>query len=185
MPSKITTIKRVRVMGDFMMFGIFICLLIIFLHAYINGWQNGNYQTIVDINSRNEAHVELIILLFILGPLFRLTTLWSFLDWKSTWRARDHIRFEQYYFESEPQKPKKKPEETILMRCSGCGEMFGVTNVSEEMRIECPHCKKSGVVKIPAGRGKPPRTIPVSEGIVDDQDDDQADSPRVRIIKNI
>ena len=165
------------------MFGIFICLLIIFLHAYYSGVTGGAYQTLVDINSKNEAHIELALLLGILTPIFILTVLWSFLDWKSTWKARDHIRFEQYYF--EPERTPKKRNDTILMRCSGCQEMFGITGVEHEMRIECPSCHKSGTVKLPPSRRE--ASEPGRE-LLDDHiepDGDTSDSPRVRIIKTI
>ena len=186
MPSKITTIKRLRVLGDFMMFGIYICLLIIFLHAYINGVYNGNYTTMVDINSKNEAHVEFFVLIVILLPIFILTIIWSFLDWKATWRARDQIRFSQYYFEPERNRPPERELDTILMRCSACNEVFGLTSVEDNMHIECPHCGKSGNVKIPPSYRRPPPGPP--RGYTSDydrDDDDRSGSPQVRIIKDI
>jgi phage FluMu protein Com len=190
MPSKITTIKRIRVLGDFMMFGIFVCLLIIFLHAYINGMLNGNYTTIVDINSQNEAHVEFILLLVILMPVFIMTTIWSFLDWKATWKARDNVRLSQYYFEPESITPRNV--ETILMRCSACHEMFGVTAVEDNMKIECPHCRKVGRIKLPSKKSGKSAVDTKMHGRIkyDDagrrhSDDDTGKGPKVRIIKDI
>ena len=190
MPSKITTIKRIRVLGDFMMFGIFVCLMIIFLHAWLNGILNGDYTTLVDINSRSEAHVEFFILLVVLLPVFIMTVVWSFLDWKATWRARDQIRFNQYFF--EPDEPAPRTMETILMRCSGCHEVFGVTAVENQMNIECPHCGRAGLVKLPdsflkksptpagpTGARAAPRDY-TARG-----DFDSTEGPQVRIIKDI
>jgi DNA-directed RNA polymerase subunit RPC12/RpoP len=192
MPSKITTIKRIRVLGDFMMFGIFICLMIIFLNAYLNGLSNDNFTTLVDINSKNEAHVEFIILIVVLLPIFFMTTLWSFLDWKATWRARDAIRFQQYFMETE--SPRRKEIDTILMKCSACQGVFGVTAADNEMNIECPHCGKVGYMKLPSThktKKRPGRGGADSDDIGDDRtytlddDDDSGSSPRVRIIKDI
>lgn len=189
MPNKITTIKRIRVLGDFMMFGIFICLLIIFLNAYLNGVFNGTYQTMVDINSKNEAHIEMFILIVVLFPIFIMTTLWSFLDWKATWKARDNIRFQQYFFETD--NSRTAISETLLMRCSACNEMFGVTGVENEMTIECPHCNKTGMVKLPPASkrgdfGKP-RAPEYRPGPAPDSGEGTGDSSelQVRIIKSI
>ncbi|UCH88246.1 MAG: hypothetical protein JSV49_08245 [Thermoplasmata archaeon] len=190
MARKISTIKRIRVLGDFMMFGIFVCLLIIFLTAYFNGLNSDNYTTEVDINSKNEAHVEFIILIIILLPIFFLTTLWSFLDWKSTWKAREQIRFQDYYYEVEA--PPRRDVETILMKCSACKEVFGVTAVEDEMNIECPNCNKKGSIKVPPSYRRRSRDTP-SWGREDEIDfpghheDDysRGKSPKVRIIKDI
>lgn len=192
MPGKITTVKRIRVLGDFMMFGIFICLVIIFLHAYLNGVFNGNYTTMVDINSKNEAHVEFFLLIVILLPLFIMTTIWSFLDWKATWRARDQIRFQQYYLEPEMDRQPKKELDTILMKCSACHEVFGLTSVENDMHIECPHCNKVGFVKVPQSyerrpAGRPPKreTARDRPRMQDDFDSESRGGPQVRIIKDI
>jgi DNA-directed RNA polymerase subunit RPC12/RpoP len=172
------------------MFGIFVCLMIIFLHAWLNGILNGEFTTMVDINSRNEAHVEFFILIVVLLPIFIMTVVWSFLDWKATWRARDQIRFNQYFF--EPDEPAPRTMETILMRCSGCHEVFGVTAVENQMNIECPHCGRSGMVKLPDSfLKKSPQYAAGSPGSAPardyspGEDFDSSDGPQVRIIKDI
>jgi len=165
-------------------------MLIIFLHAWLNGIFNGDFTTIVDINSRNEAHLEFFILLIVLMPIFIMTIVWSFLDWKATWKARDQIRFQQYYF--EPDEPSPRTMETILMKCSGCTEVFGVTAVEDQMNIECPHCGRSGMVKLPESflksRTVDRGAVAPGGGTVTSRrraDYDTSDGPQVRIIKDI
>jgi DNA-directed RNA polymerase subunit RPC12/RpoP len=118
-----------------------------------------------------------------------MTTIWSFLDWKATWRARDSIRFSQYFF--EPEIPQKKLE-TILMKCSACAGVFGVTAIENEMKIECPHCGKSGLVKMPKrpSGGSPDRLDDARRDRPDRPDRQSTrrgreEEPYVRIIKDI
>lgn len=189
MTSKISTVKRLRVVGDILMFSMFICLLYVFLHAYVNGLNDDDFTTTVDINSKNEAHVEFFILIVVLLPIFFLTTIWSFIDWKATWRARDNIRFEQYFV--EPERPRRHELETVLMKCSACNGTFGVTSVENEMTIECPHCNKVGLMKVPSSDRRRPSRNRNSREIYFDidrsyTDDDESDgAPKVRIIKDI
>ncbi len=87
MAGKIDTMKRLRVFGDFLMLGSFLMLLWLFVSAYLSN----SFSTTVHINNYGEAHVEMILMLFFLLPLFLLTTALSFLDWRQTWKAKGRI----------------------------------------------------------------------------------------------
>ena len=68
------------------------------------------------------------------------------------------------------------------LRCSGCSEIFGVTALENEMDIECPHCGKGGLVKLP-----PSKTRHTGSRVSGDKnfEGDGTDGPQVRIIKDI
>jgi len=156
--ATIQTVKRIRLLGDASMFGIFLVLLYVFINAY----RSGDYSTTISINSYGEAHVELVLLIFILFPIFIITLTASFLDWRSTWRARGMVHYNDYYLDnSDPTDPAARTVHTSLsiqddedplitqpLRCPGCGRGFSVKATEGPRNMRCPFCGVSGRVNI-------------------------------------
>ena len=84
MHGKIDKLKRLRVVGDFLMLGTFFMLVGVFLSAYLSN----DYRSTINVNYYGEAQIEMIVLLFILMPLSLATVILSFLDWKHTCKAK-------------------------------------------------------------------------------------------------
>lgn len=162
MAGKIDTMKRLRLFGDFLMLGSFLMLLWLFATAYLS-----NFTTTVYINNYGEAHVEMIIMVFFLLPLFLITTALSFLDWKQTWRARGRIAQETHITVEEPGAYRVFVEENLV--CSHCRNEFTVKGPDSGGMITCPRCGAQGWYT-------PRDTRQVSW-------DDRG--PKVKIIKNI
>lgn len=171
MQGKITTIKRIRLFGDALMFGMFICLFYILLTAYYNGVHKGEFSTIVNINSQGEAHVELILLSLIMLPVFILTLVLSFLDWKNTWNAKERITREYNYFEDEELEPDHK---SINIQCPRCKELFVIETDKPMSRTQCPYCGTIGNINLDKLRRE---SSP--------QPQSRFETPKIRIIKNI
>jgi hypothetical protein len=163
MAGKIDTMKRLRVFGDFLMLGSFLMLLWLFISAYMS---NG-FSTTVHINNYGEAHVEMIIMVFFLLPLFILTTALSFLDWKQTWKAKGRIAQEIHVKVDEPGQYSEFVEESLV--CPRCLSEFTIKGPRSGGHIMCPHCGEVGWYQ-------PQNAHRVS---YDDH------SPRVRILKDI
>ena len=137
MVKKIDTIKRLRLFGDFLMLGSFLLLLWLFISAYLNN----NFSTTVQINQYGEAHVEMILLVFFLLPLFILTTSLSFLDWRQTWKARSMVASQQYIL-SEPPGTYNNTQEEII--CPRCRNHFLVRVSNYGGIVTCPSCGLEG-----------------------------------------
>ena len=55
MQGKIDKLKRIRVVGDFLMLGTFFMLVGVFLSAYLSS----DYRSTINVNYIGEAHIEL------------------------------------------------------------------------------------------------------------------------------
>jgi predicted RNA-binding Zn-ribbon protein involved in translation (DUF1610 family) len=163
MVKKIDTIKRLRLFGDFLMLGSFLLLLWLFITAYLNR----DFSTTVQINRYGEAHVEMIILVFFLLPLFILTTSLSFLDWRQTWKAKQMVAANRNIIDYVPQSYNVHLEELI---CPRCRNHFIVRISDFGGVVTCPSCGLEGD-HVPDRSPKAPET--------------NGDKPGVRIIKNI
>jgi uncharacterized paraquat-inducible protein A len=162
MVKKIDTIKRLRLFGDFLMLGSFLLLLWLFISAYLNG----DFSTTVHINQYGEAHVEMILLVFFLLPLFILTTSLSFLDWRQTWKARSMVASQQYILSDVPRTYNNVHEEII---CPRCHNHFMVRTSKYGGIVTCPSCGLEG------------KHVPEDA----DSDGGNDGKPAVRIIKDI
>ncbi|MEE9150773.1 MAG: hypothetical protein V3U20_02950 [Thermoplasmata archaeon] len=111
MVGKIDTIKRLRLFGDFLMLGSFLLLLWLFLSAYLSS----EFNTTVHVNNYGEAHIEMIVLVFFLLPLFLFTTALSFIDWRQTWKARQKILSQKYLLTDAP-SPYQECAEPLVNR---------------------------------------------------------------------
>jgi uncharacterized paraquat-inducible protein A len=138
MVRKIDTIKRLRLVGDFLMLGAFLMLLWLFITAYLSN----NFSTTVHINDYGEAHVEMIILVFFLLPLFLFTTALSFLDWRQTWKAKKMVSSQKYLFVSAPVPHQDIPEDKLI--CPRCYDRFEARSNYFNGRITCPTCGLRG-----------------------------------------
>jgi hypothetical protein len=163
MVKKIDTIKRLRLFGDFLMLGSFLLLLWLFVTAYLNR----DFSTTVQINRYGEAHVEMIILVFFLLPLFILTTSLSFLDWRQTWKAKQMVAANRNFIDHSPQSYNVRLEELI---CPRCGNHFLVKISDFGGVVTCPSCGLEG-------DHVPDRAPSPQQG--------NGNGPEVRIIKNI
>lgn len=162
MVRKIDTIKRLRLMGDFLMLGAFLMLLWLFLTAYLSN----NFSTTVNINEYGEAHVEMIVLVFFLLPLFLFTTALSFLDWRQTWNARKKIMYQKYLLVDGPIPYQDFPKDILI--CPRCYDRFEAGINYSGGKITCPNCGLKGSYKL---------------NHVDIQGNN--DKPTVKIIKDI
>ena len=138
MVKKIDTIKRLRLFGDFLMLGTFLLLLWLFLSAYLSN----DFSTKVHINNYGEAHVEMIILVFFLLPLFLFTTALSFLDWRQTWKARSKIMAQKYLLQEAPRYYQRPPDDDLI--CPRCNEIFYARHNFVNGNIICPSCGLRG-----------------------------------------
>ncbi len=138
MAGKIDTMKRLRVFGDFLMLGSFLMLLWFFISAYFSN----NFSTTVHINNYGEAHVEMIIMIFFLLPLFLLTTALSFLDWRQTWKAKGKIAQEVNMEIEEPGPYTVFVEEDLV--CPKCLSEFTIKGPKSGGMISCPMCGMQG-----------------------------------------
>jgi len=163
MAGKIDTMKRLRVFGDFLMLGSFLMLLWLFVSAYFSN----NFSTTVHINNYGEAHVEMIIMVFFLLPLFLITTALSFLDWRQTWKAKGRIAQEVNVRIEEPGPYRTFVEENLV--CPRCHVEFTVKGPNAQGMITCPSC---GV----QGHYTPTYAQPATW---------EDNGPRVRILKDI
>ena len=163
MVKKIDTIKRLRLFGDFLMLGTFLLLLWLFITAYLNS----EFSTSVQINKYGEAHVEMIILVFFLLPLFILTTSLSFLDWRQTWKAKNMVASNQNIMDGIPRSYNIRLEELI---CPKCRNHFLVRISDFGGVVKCPSCGLEG--------------DHIPDKLVND-DTPTGNKPEVRIIKNI
>jgi hypothetical protein len=137
MVKKIDTIKRLRLFGDFLMLGTFLLLLWLFISAYLSG-----FKTTVHINNYGEAHIEMIILVFFLLPLFLITTALSFIDWRQTWKAKSKILNDVQIRRYEPNPYEEFVEESLI--CPECETQFIVRGPNSEGMITCPTCGVRG-----------------------------------------
>ncbi|UCE39181.1 MAG: hypothetical protein JSW00_08180 [Thermoplasmata archaeon] len=135
MPKTVCTIKMIRLFGDSLMLGIFLLMVWLFVCAY----SNNHYSAIININKYGEAQIEMILLLFILLPLFLFTTAFSFFDWKKT------VKPSMYIIEQNDQildytRSYYLGEDIICPRCN-C--IFFVSE-SYFTDVICPFCGLSG-----------------------------------------
>jgi hypothetical protein len=135
MSKTICTVKMIRFFGDSLMLGIFLLMVWLFISAYTNE----NFICTVYINKFGEAHVEMILLVFILFPLFFITAAFSFLDWHRTINSRREIDFTDdilsYY--TEPYYPGER------VICPSCYGIFFI-NSSNCSKVCCPICGTIG-----------------------------------------
>ena len=134
MVRKIATVKRLRLVGDFLMLGAFLMLLWLFITAYLSN----NFSTTVHINNYGEAHVEMIILVFFLLPLFLFTTALSFLDWRQTWKAKKMILSQKYLSMNAPISHQDFPEDILV--CPRCNDRFEARSNYSNGSVTCPTC---------------------------------------------
>ncbi len=134
MVRKIDTIKRLRFFGDILMLGTFLMLIMVFLSAYLND----DFSTRVNINNYGEAHIEMVLLVFFLLPLFLITAALSFLDWRQTWKAKERILEQRYLLTDAPNLSNALLEARLV--CPGCGVRFSVDNPYYNAVVECPAC---------------------------------------------
>jgi predicted RNA-binding Zn-ribbon protein involved in translation (DUF1610 family) len=162
MVKKIDTIKRLRLFGDFLMLGSFLLLLWLFISAYLNN----NFSTTVHVNQYGEAHVEMIVLVFFLLPLFILTTSLSFLDWRQTWKAKSMVASQKYILSEIPLNYPETFEEIV---CPRCKNHFITRTSTYGGIVSCPSCGLEG------------KYIPDNG----ETEDPGGNKPEVRIIKDI
>ena len=132
MVGKIDAIKRLRVFGDFLMLGTFFMLLWLFLSAYLSN----DFSATLHINNHGEAHIEMIILVFFLLPLSLLTVVFSFIDWRQTWKAKSEISSRRHLMEA----PNLKRYPVEELECPRCGGKFQVKVTHFGGTITCPNC---------------------------------------------
>jgi uncharacterized paraquat-inducible protein A len=137
MVKKIDTIKRLRLFGDFLMLGSFLLLLWLFVTAYLNE----GFSTSVNINQYGEAHVEMIILVFFLLPLFLLTTALSFMDWRQTWKSKSMVATQKIILSDGPPFFQEFLEEIV---CPRCRHKFVVKMSNFGVFVTCPSCGLEG-----------------------------------------
>jgi hypothetical protein len=134
---------------------------------FITAYLNNEFSTTVQINKYGEAHVEMIILVFFLLPLFLLTTSLSFLDWRQTWKAKNMVASNINIMDGVPRSYNIRLEELI---CPKCRNHFLVRISDFGGVVTCPSCGLEGD-HIPE---KP-----------QSKSNDIENKPEVRIIKNI
>jgi DNA-directed RNA polymerase subunit RPC12/RpoP len=159
MLGKIDKMKRLRVIGDFLMLGAFFMLISLFLSAYLSN----NFRTTIHINNYGEAHIEMIILVFFLLPLSLITVTLSFMDWKQTWKAKGKIMSERNLLMENPilEAPiyDNVPVSGTLV-CPRCKARFEARVNYMDGKVMCPSCGLSGVYS--------PRTSEPSVKIIKD-----------------
>jgi hypothetical protein len=131
------------------MLGIFILFILIFLSAYFNP----EFKTMIHINNYGEAHIELIVLIFLLLPLFLFTTALSFIDWKQTWKFKEKMYFQG--FEEPPMKTPHRYARREKIECPRCSHRFEAVP-SPEGIISCPRCGLVGKYEMPEHPDMPP-----------------------------
>jgi DNA-directed RNA polymerase subunit RPC12/RpoP len=144
MQGKIDKMKRIRVIGDFLMLGAFFMLISLFLSAYLSN----NFRTTVHINNYGEAHIEMIILVFFLLPLSLITVTLSFMDWKQTWKAKGKIMSDRYLLMETPIMEAPIHDHVPIsgtLVCPRCKARFEARMNYTDGRIMCPACGLSGV----------------------------------------
>ncbi|UCE39186.1 MAG: hypothetical protein JSW00_08205 [Thermoplasmata archaeon] len=138
MAGKIDKMKRLRLVGDFLMLGSFLMLIWLFLSAYLSN----DYRTTVNINNYGEAHVEMIVLVFFLLPLFMLTVALSFMDWRQTWKAKGKIMSHKYLLIDTPTTYQFLQEKVAV--CPRCQFIFDSNLTCSNGLITCPNCGLTG-----------------------------------------
>jgi len=103
---------------------------------------SNDFKTSIHVNNYDEAHIEMIVLVFFLLPLFLFTTALSFLDWKQTWKARDKIRSQSYLIMNAPLHYQDFPEDKLI--CPRCKDIFEVNRIYSDGLITCPRCGLTG-----------------------------------------
>jgi hypothetical protein len=162
MRGKIDKLKRLRVVGDFLMLGTFFMLVGVFLSAYLSN----DYRSTINVNYIGEAHIEMIVLLFILMPISLATVILSFIDWKQTWKARGMIMSQKQILLDES---RFYQIQSGVILCPRCKMIFGIGEPNYKGLITCISCGLKG-------------TIPSN---TQDSVDDDKQGPNVRIIKDI
>jgi hypothetical protein len=137
MTRKVYAVKLIRFFGDSLMLGIFFLVVWLFVTAYFNQ----DFATTIYINKFGEAHVEMILLVFILFPLFLLTAVFSFVDWKHTVNPIHEIPREQQRPYKEHYYHYPVGEDVV---CPLCDDVFYVTSDYYYSRITCPYCGLTG-----------------------------------------
>lgn len=138
MVKKIDTLKRLRLLGDFLMLGTFLMLLWLFVSAYLSN----DFSARININHYGEAHVEMILLLFFLLPISIITVALSFMDWRQTWKARQKIITQKYLTMDAPSSYPPPPEKTLV--CPRCQARFEASLAYSNGMITCPGCGLTG-----------------------------------------
>jgi predicted RNA-binding Zn-ribbon protein involved in translation (DUF1610 family) len=144
------------------MLGSFLLLLWLFISAYLNN----SFSTTVHINQYGEAHVEMIILVFFLLPLFILTTSLSFLDWRQTWKAKSMVASQKYVLSDIPSNYAETFEQIV---CPRCKNNFIARTSSSGGFVQCPSCGLEGRYN--------PKIV--------NGEEHEGNGPEVRIIKDI
>jgi hypothetical protein len=119
------------------MLGSFLLLLWVFLTAYLND----GFSTTVNVNKYGEAHVEMIILIIFLLPLFILTTALSFLDWRQTWKSKSMVSSQKIILSDGPPFYQEFMEE---ITCPRCRYNFMVKMSNFGVYVQCPSCGLEG-----------------------------------------
>jgi hypothetical protein len=161
MQGKIDKLKRLRVAGDFLMLGTFFMLVGVFLSAYLSN----DYRSTINVNHYGEAHIEMIVLLFILMPLSLATVILSFLDWKQTWKAKGMIMSQNHIILDES---RFYQIQSGVILCPRCKIIFGIGEPNYKGLITCISCGLKGAIL----------------SNTDDSEDDEQ-TPNVRVIKDI
>jgi hypothetical protein len=162
MQGKIDKLKRLRVVGDFLMLGTFFMLVGVFLSAYLSN----DYRSTINVNYYGEAQIEMIVLLFILMPLSLATVILSFYDWKRTWKAKGMIMSQKQILLDESRFYQIQSDVIV---CPRCKMIFGIREPNYKGVITCISCGLKGTIL----------------SSTQDSVDDNEQIPNVRIIKNI
>jgi hypothetical protein len=162
MHGKIDKLKRLRVVGDFLMLGTFFMLVGVFLSAYLSN----DYRSTINVNYFGEAHIEMIVLLFILMPVSLATVVLSFLDWKQTWKAKGRIMSQNRILLDES---RFYQIQLGVIVCPRCKIIFGIGEPEFKGVVTCISCGLKGTIL----------------SNTQDSMDGNEQIPNVRIIKNI
>ncbi len=138
MPRTVTFFKMIRLFGDSLMLGTFILFLWLFVSAYLSR----DFTATIHINKYGEAQVEMILLIFIMLPLFLITAILSFRDWEYT----------IYRGSLKPVQIKRRTlgYDSIHIKYGEhvvCPDCFGRFYVSQRSftNVTCPYCQAMGI----------------------------------------
>ncbi len=136
MTKTVSFTKLIRLFGDSLMMGTFVLFLWLFVSAYLSK----DFTATIHINKYGEAQVEMILLIFILFPLFMVTSIFSFKDWERSVQG-PYIR--PIPKQQKPSNPyyRKQGEYIVCPEC--LGRFFVSTH--NYSNVSCPYCKTKGI----------------------------------------
>ena len=120
------------------MFGTFLTLICVFLAAYLSS----DYMAVISINEYGEAHMEMALLVFFLMPLFLVTVMLSFLDWRREIKHGEGVSSNGILLRDLQGPDLGLPMEFV--KCPKCRVRFLVSSPHLRRVISCPECGLTG-----------------------------------------